>query len=123
MPQDRIAVLVVENEALIRSAIVADLEAEGFEVFEAANATEAIVVLAINPVISVLFTDIDIPGDVDGLKLAKFVRDRWPPIKIIMTSRHHHLRDQTLGIGEHFIPKPYQPDHVIASLRKLVSLD
>jgi DNA-binding NtrC family response regulator len=122
VPRDRIAVLVVEDEALIRFAIVADLEAEGFEVFEAADATEAIVALALNPSIQALFTDIDMPGDVDGLKLAAFVRNRWPPIKIIITSGHHHFYDHTLSIGERFIPKPYHADHVIASLRELVPL-
>ena len=120
MPEERIAVLVVEDEALLRMSIAAELMDEGFEVLEASNADEAIRVIQQNPRIHALFTDIDMPGSMDGLRLAAFVRDRWPPIKIIVTSGHRALDGGRLPIDGVFLPKPYSPDKVITSIRQLV---
>ena len=83
---DRIAVLVVEDEALILLDVADQLGAEGFKVYEASNADAAITLLQAHPDIRLLFTDIDMPGSIDGLKLAAAVRNRWPPMKIIVTS-------------------------------------
>lgn len=120
MPNQRIAVLVVEDEALVRMGIVDQLEDAGFEVFEASNATEAIEQLITNDRISVMFTDVDMPGGVDGLKLAASVRDRWPPIRIIVTSGHRKVDTADLPTEARFMPKPYNPDHVVRSIRELV---
>ncbi|WP_421404592.1 response regulator [Agrobacterium fabrum] len=114
-----IAVLVVEDEALLRMGIVDELEDAGFEVFEAANATDAIDVLVANPQISVMFTDIDMPGGVDGLKLAASVRDRWPPITIIITSGHRTVDVCDLPVRARFMSKPYNPDTVVRSIREM----
>ncbi|WP_342778220.1 response regulator [Mesorhizobium norvegicum] len=81
-----ICVLVVEDEPLIRMDIVDFLLGEGFEVLEAANADEAIDLLEANAQIQIMFTDIDMPGSMDGIKLAAAVRDRWPPVRIVATS-------------------------------------
>ena len=78
MQSTQIAVLVVEDEPLIRLAIIDELEAGGFTIYEARNAAEAVVILESNPAIHLMFSDIDMPGDMDGLKLAVLVRDRWP---------------------------------------------
>ncbi len=86
MPTDQIVVLVVDDELILRLSISAELEDEGFVVFEAGTADEAIATLERHPEIRLVFTDVDMPGSMDGLKLAAFVRDRWPPIKIIVTS-------------------------------------
>eukprot|EP01035_Chromulina_nebulosa_P042709 gene42709-57821_t len=86
MAPDGITVLVVEDEILVRMDIAMSLEAEGFVVLEAANADEAIDILNSRSDIRLMFTDIDMPGSMDGLKLAMAVRDRWPPVKIIVTS-------------------------------------
>jgi CheY-like chemotaxis protein len=96
MFEQRIAVLVVEDELLIRMDIAASLEDAGFDVFEAENAAGAIKILIANPHIHALFTDVDMPGNMDGLKLAAHVRDRWPPIKIIVTSGHRMVADEML---------------------------
>lgn len=72
-------VLVVEDEFLIRDNIVGELKEEGFVVLEASSADQAIAILEGREDIHLLFTDIDMPGSMDGLKLAAFVRDRWPP--------------------------------------------
>src|SRR4029079_550967 len=81
-------VLVVEDESLIRMDIVDCLEEAGFLIAEASNADEAINILQSRADIRLVFTDIHMPGSMDGLKLAAFVRKRWPPIKIIVTSGH-----------------------------------
>ncbi|EJB07115.1 response regulator containing CheY-like receiver domain and AraC-type DNA-binding domain [Rhizobium leguminosarum bv. trifolii WSM597] len=80
------AVLAVEDEALIRLAIAGELEDQGFVVYSADGADGAIELIEDHPEIAVVFTDIDMPGSMDGIKLAAFVRDRWPPIRIIVTS-------------------------------------
>lgn len=118
MPE-QIAVLVVEDETLIRMDIVDQLEDEGCTVFEAANADQAIAILAAQPMIRILFTDIDMPGSMDGLKLAAAVRDRWPPVKIIVTSGHRMVEITELPDGSVFFAKPYRHEGVMTSIREL----
>ena len=79
-------ILIVEDEFLLRMDSAEVIENAGFEVIQAANADEAIAILTARPDIHVVFTDIQMPGSMDGLKLARFVRNRWPPIKIVATS-------------------------------------
>jgi len=86
MEQLKPVVLIVEDEFLLRMDSAAVMEEAGFEVVQAANADEAIAILGMRSDIGVVFTDIQMPGSMDGLKLARFVRDRWPPIKIVATS-------------------------------------
>ena len=82
----RAVVLIVEDEFLLRVDAVDMIKAAGFDVVEAANADEAIEILESRRDITVVFTDIQMPGSMDGLKLARAVRGRWPPIKIVATS-------------------------------------
>jgi CheY-like chemotaxis protein len=121
MSTDRITVLVVEDEALLRMVIVLELEDAGFEVVAASNATEAIEYLVANKSISVMFTDVDMPGGIDGLKLAAAVRDRWPPIKIIVTSGVHKIDVSILPEEGRFMPKPYSPEGVVRIIREMSS--
>ena len=86
MMTDKIAVLVVEDEPITRMDVVGQLEEAGFRVFEAPDADRAIKILESNSAIRILFTDVDMPGSMDGLKLAAAVRDRWPPIQIVVAS-------------------------------------
>ena len=79
-------VLIVEDEFLIRLHAAQIIEGAGFDVIEASNADEAISILEVRSDIIVLFTDIQMPGSMDGLKLAAAVKGRWPPIKIVATS-------------------------------------
>ncbi len=97
-----IAVLVVEDEAVILLVAKIFLEDEGFEVFEAGNAAEAIAILTERPEIHILFTDIDMPGSMNGLKLSAFVRDRWPPVRIIITSGKRMVEVTDLPHGSLF---------------------
>lgn len=121
MSTERIAVLVVEDESLVRMDIGNALEEAGFEVFEANNARQAIEVLNRNDRIHALFTDIDMPGSIDGLKLAALVRDRWPPIRIIITSGQKTPGAHELPTKGAFLPKPYTPHKVIATIRQMVA--
>lgn len=100
-------------------SIVEELEDAGFEVFQASNAAQAIEVLIANTTIELMFTDIDMPGGVDGLKLAASVRDRWPPIKIIVTSGHRKVDVDALPVEARFMVKPYDPTAVIRSIREM----
>lgn len=82
----RHVVLIVEDDFLIRMDAVDMIRAADFDVVEAAHADEAILILEDRPDITVVFTDVQMPGSMDGLKLAAAIRGRWPPIKIVATS-------------------------------------
>jgi two-component system, response regulator PdtaR len=112
-------ILIVEDEFLLRMDSAEIIENAGFEVVQAANADEAISILSSRPDIHVVFTDIQMPGTMDGLKLARFIRDRWPPIKIIATSGLVRVGEEDLPAGSVFLPKPYRGDQVIAALQEL----
>src|ERR1700712_3261141 len=105
----RPVVLVVEDEFLLRMESVDVIAAAGFEVLEAANADQAIEILEARFDITVVFTDIQMPGSMDGLKLARAVRGRWPPIKIVATSGLVDVGEKDLPEGGRFLPKPYHP--------------
>jgi len=115
----RPVVLIVEDEFLLRMDAVDMIAAAGFEVAEAANADEAIEILESRPDITVVFTDIQMPGSMDGLKLARAVRGRWPPIKIVATSGHVDVNETDLPDGGRFLSKPYSSDEVADVLREL----
>jgi CheY-like chemotaxis protein len=114
-------VLIVEDEALVRMTAVDMIEEAGFEVLEAANADEAILLLEARRDITVVFTDIEMPGSMDGLRLAHAVRGRWPPIKIIATSGRYVVRDGDLPSGGLFLAKPYSSDEISSALRNLTA--
>ena len=116
----RPVVLIVEDEILVRMDAVEVIEAGGFEVIEASNADEAIAILEQCNDIGVIFTDIDMPGSMDGLKLAHFVKDRWPPIKIITTSGHAKINANDLPEGVRFVPKPYNPTEIADTVHQLI---
>jgi two-component system, response regulator PdtaR len=116
----RAVILIVEDELLIRMHAVEMIE-ESFEVVEAASAHEAIAILEARFDITVVFTDIQMPGSMDGLKLAAAVRDRWPPIKIVATSGHVKISAGDLPPGGRFLRKPYSPAEVMQTLRELIA--
>src|ERR1700744_1217502 len=116
-PSQATAVLIVEDEPLVRFCAVQTVEEAGFAVIEAANADEAIAILESRRDIRVVFTDIHMPGSMDGLKLAHAVRDRWPPIKIIVTSGREKIAEQELPAGGRFFAKPYDPAQIQDTLR------
>lgn len=117
---EKIAVLVVEDEPITRMDVVEQLEEGGFEVFEAPDADRAIKILEANSAIRVLFTDIDMPGSMDGLKLAAAVRDRWPPIRIVVASGLRKINVDALPEDSRFFTKPYNVNEIAATMRSMV---
>jgi CheY-like chemotaxis protein len=115
----RPVVLIVEDELLLRMDAADMIAGAGFEVVEAGNADQAIEILETRPDITVVFTDIQMPGSMDGLKLARAIRGRWPPIKIVATSGRLHVAERDLPKGGRFLPKPYSPGQVMGVLREL----
>ncbi len=118
-PINKRIVLVVEDEPLLRMMAVDLVEDAGFEVVEAANADEAVKILEARTDIRIVFTDIDMPGSIDGLMLAAAVRDRWPPIEIIITSGHRQISDLDLPERSVFFPKPYDSSKITATLHRM----
>jgi CheY-like chemotaxis protein len=100
-------VLVVEDDAFIRMMAVDIIEHAGFETVEAADADRAIEILCARKDIRIVFTDIDMPGLMDGMKLARAIRDRWPPIELILTSGLIRPKSSDLPKRGVFLPKPY----------------
>jgi CheY-like chemotaxis protein len=118
----RPVVLIVEDEFLLRMDAVDMIAGAGFEVVEAGNADEAIGILESRRDVTVIFTDIQMPGSMDGLKLARAVRGRWPPIKIVATSGHLDVRETDLPEGGRFLPKPYSLMQLMGVLRELTAV-
>ena len=116
----RPVVLIVEDEFLVRIGTRAALDTAGFDVIEAGDADEAIASLAARKNVPHIFTDIHMPGSMDGLKLAHFVRNRWPPVKIVATSGRARIAESDLPEGGRFVPKPYSAAEITATLRELI---
>ena len=119
----RSVVLVVEDDFLIRTGAVEMIEAAEFDVVEAANADEAMEILKARLDITVVFTDIQMPGSMDGLKLAAAIRERWAPIKIVATSGIVDVRRIDLPEGGRFLPKPYSSAEIVGTLRELTGAE
>jgi CheY-like chemotaxis protein len=114
------AVLVVEDELLVRLIAVQAIENAGYRVIEASSADEAIAILENRNDIGVVFTDVNMPGSLDGLRLAHAVRNRWPPIKIIATSGEAGVAEEDLPEGGRFFAKPYNSTQITNTIRELM---
>jgi CheY-like chemotaxis protein len=114
-------ILIVEDEALIRLDAADMIRDAGYDVVEAANADQAIVILESRFDITVVFTDIEMPGSMDGLKLAAAVRGRWPPIKIIATSGDARVTLDDLPKGGRFLAKPYTSSEIAGAISNLIA--
>ena len=112
-----VAILVIEDELFLRMDISDDLERQGYEVLEAANADDAVKILETRNDIRTIFTDIDLPGSMDGLKLAAAVRDRWPPINIIITTGMKAPHENAMPDRSVFVAKPYRNAEVLEAIR------
>jgi two-component sensor histidine kinase/DNA-binding response OmpR family regulator len=113
-------VLVVEDEMVLRMRAVDIVEDAGFRPVEAVNADEALSILESRSDISLLFTDIQMPGSMDGLKLAHAVHDRWPAIKIILVSGRVTPTDAEKPADSHFFGKPLGVEQMIAELQSMI---
>ena len=115
------SVLIVEDESLIRLETADCLTEAGFIVYEAANADEAIRMMENHNEIRLVLTDINMPGSMDGLKLSHYVRNRWPPVKIIVTSGHTKVPAHHLPSGALFLDKPYRPESLARQFHDLIA--
>ena len=115
-------VLVVEDEMVLRMRAVDIVEDAGFTAVEAANADQALSILESRSDISLLFSDIQMPGSMDGLKLAHAVHDRWPSIKIILVSGQVKLSDADKPADSRFFGKPLEVKQMIAELQEMVGV-
>lgn len=109
-------VLVVEDEALLRFDIVDFFEERGWRVFEAANSEQAIALLDRHGEIRVVLTDVHMPGDMDGLKLAHYVRERFPPTLLFVVSGHAPITREALPARATFLPKPFDLHRVLRQI-------
>jgi CheY-like chemotaxis protein len=112
-------VLVVEDEPLLRLDIVETFEASGFRTFEAGSATAAIALLQAHAEIRAVFTDVDMPGTMDGIQLAHVIRKRWPPTILVVSSGHSAPSPDMLPSATTFLPKPY-PDGALAKVVQMI---
>ena len=112
-------VLVVEDDPLVRMLGIDILEDAGFEVFEATNADEALALLCESGEVHLLFSDVNMPGSMNGLELAQVVHERWPAIHLLLTSGHHRPLDGELpGMGI-FVRKPWTSEALLTRIHRL----
>jgi CheY-like chemotaxis protein len=116
LANQRRVILIVEDEALIRLDAADMIREAGFDVVEAANADDAIAILEARRDITIVFTDVQMPGSMDGLRLAAAIRGRWPPIKIIATSGNINIGARDLPHGGCFVPKPYTCAEIVDTI-------
>jgi CheY-like chemotaxis protein len=113
-------VLVVEDEMLLRMRTVDMVEDAGFTSVEAVDADEAVAILESRSDIALLFTDIQMPGSMDGLKLAHAVHERWPPIKIILVSGQLKLANIDIPADSRFFGKPLEASEMIVEMQSMI---
>lgn len=109
--------LVVEDELFVRMLGIDILESAGFDVLEAATADEAIDVLQEHTDVQLLFSDIDMPGSMNGLALAHVVHDRWPKIRLLLTSGYHQLYKAQIPDAGQFLSKPWTQQALVAKVQ------
>jgi CheY-like chemotaxis protein len=114
--------LVVEDEVLTRFLVAEALRAAGFAVIEAANADEALEVLATATPVDVLITDVEMPGSIDGLGLAPLARSARPHLRIVIASGCVGT-DAAVEVADLFIRKPYDPEHVVWRVQGLTGAE
>ena len=114
-------VLVVDDEALVRVDLATALGEAGYQVLEASDADHAITALERHPQIRFVITDIHMPGSMDGLRLAHYVRDRWPPVHILVVSGGMKPAPTSLPSRSRFLSKPHDARILLAAMEELAS--
>ena len=113
-------VLVVEDEMLLRMRAVDMVEDAGYTAVQAVDADEAFAILESRSDVALLFTDIQMPGSMDGLQLAHAVHERWPPIKIILVSGQLKLSSSDIPRDSRFFGKPLESDEMVAEMQDMI---
>ena len=112
------AVLVVEDDPFIRAEALDLAREAGFIAYEARDADTAIAMLERHPDIRICFTDVEMPGELDGLKLAAAIRRRRPPVQLIVVSGRRKITADQMPEHSVFFPKPYNPDAILQTLAR-----
>jgi two-component system, response regulator PdtaR len=120
MPSQSV-ILVVEDDPIIRMSALRFVADAGFEAIEASNADEAILILEARSDIQLVFTDVGMPGTMDGIKLAHYVRGRWPPVKLIVASGKVIADESHLPAGARFFSKPYRDSAIVGAMIAMLS--
>lgn len=121
MHNGRAVVLVVEDSAVIRMGALDLVLSAGYEALEARDADEAIRILEARTDVDLVFTDIQMPGTMDGIRLAHYIRDRWPPVKLIVASGNAILEESSLPTGSRFFAKPYNETAITDEMARLLA--
>lgn len=121
MQQPKPIILVIEDQPIIRMGAVALLEEAGFDALEAAGADDAIGILEARTDIKLVFTDVEMPGSMDGVKLTHYIRDRWPPVKLLVASGRAIIDESHFPKGTRFFAKPYREDAIIEAIIRLMA--
>lgn len=116
-------VLVVEDSAMIRMGAVDLVLSAGYEALEAGDSDEAIHILESRDDVDLVLTDVQMPGTMDGIRLSYYIRDRWPPVKLIVASGAAILEESMLPNGSRFFSKPYDDYTITDAMARLLSSD
>jgi two-component system, response regulator PdtaR len=120
-PEEPLVVLVVDDEPLVRMTAVDELEEASFHVLRAANADVALVVLeARSDEVHVLFTDVNMPSSMDGMALAEQVHQRWPHIRVLISSGYARPHPDEIPDNSHFVPKPYRGATLVRHIAEMM---
>ncbi len=117
----RFTILVVDDEPFVRMLGANVLEGAGFAVVEAASADEALLVLAERSDVCVVFTDVEMPGSLDGLDLAWRIHESWPEIGVVLTSGRHRMEPRSMPREDVFVPKPYAPSFLLRQIETVMA--
>jgi CheY-like chemotaxis protein len=113
-------VLVVEDEMLLRMRAVDMVEDAGYTSIEAVDADQAVAILEARSDVALMLTDIQMPGSMDGLKLAHAVHRRWPPIKIILVSGQLKMANIDIPLDSRFFGKPLDAAEMVTQMRNMI---
>jgi len=112
------SILVVEDETFVRMVAVDVLSDTGATLYEAGDADEALTLIEAHPEIDLIFTDISMPGEIDGMALARRVHELRPTMAIVVTSGKHRLRDSDLPDDGIFLAKPYRAEQLVRAVER-----
>jgi CheY-like chemotaxis protein len=113
-------ILVVDDDEVLRMCAAEVVADAGFAPLEAANADEAVAILENRSDVALLFTDVQMPGSMDGLGLARTVHDRWPAIKIILVSGRVEVSERERPVNSRFFQKPFAMKQIIEGIQDMI---
>ena len=121
MSSRRPVILVVDDETLLRMLAVEHFEDSGYEVLEARDGNEALAILKGRPDIQAIFTDVQMPGQIDGFGVAREARDAIPNCAVVVVSARQWPESGDLQPGMRFITKPYSGQSVVRMFNEMLA--